>query len=141
MARVAIEIWNSTAMAKAANEDRTMAISCIKNFFSNACVLGYTLQDCIAPLIANIDETQVLIGSSQFADIEVAINATDAKLLGSKRLQAGAATPKWDLADRSIPVVLVTTGNGKKLVVICFRDMEFKHLKMYPVLSFFCMCL
>ncbi len=124
-------------MAKAANEDRTMAISCIKNFFSNACVLGYTLQGCVAALIANIDETQVLIGSSQFADIEVAINSDDRALLGSKRLQAGAQTPKWDLADRSIPVILVTMGDGKKLVVICMRDMEFKHLKMYQVLSVF----
>lgn len=36
----------------------------------------------------------------------------------------------------SIPVVLVTMGCGKKLVVICFRDMELKRLKMYPVFNF-----
>ena len=84
-------------MAKAANEERTLAISCIKNFFSNACVLGYALQECVTFLISNIDETSVLIGSSQFADIEVAINDADRKLMGEKRLQAGAATPKWDM--------------------------------------------
>ena len=135
-ARISVNIWNSSVIAKAANPDRAAAVTELKNYFSNACVLGFILLNCALALLFNMDESQILLGTNQFAKLPAAIDKGTSVHMGKAGIQPSVATPRLNMADRSIPIQVVAQGTGeRRLVFVGFRDMQFQALRTYEVLT------